>query len=311
MSQTKSWFKPRGVYPAMLTPFDEEGNVNEKELRRMTDWLIRKGLHGLFPLGSCGEFIHLNFEEKVRVMEIVVDEAGGRIPVTPGTTETSFSKCLALTKKARDAGCQAVVISPPYYFPASQEIIEAHFEEIIRELPDFPLILYNIPLFSTPISYDVVKRLSRFNNVVGMKDSSGSMVDLLHYMDKVKIAGEDLSILTGREEMLFSALMMGAGGTMSATPGIIPEVMMEIYHAWQEGDYNRAIKAQFSMLNLVRAMFAVPFPLGFKVALEFRGFKLGEPMQKLSDAEQYNLFKVKSRIYKIMRQLLGDQLNAM
>ena len=230
-------FKPEGVYPAMLTPFNEEGKINEEELRRLIDWLIDEGVSGLFPLGSIGEFIHLNFEEKARIMEIAVEQSNGRVPVVPGTAASCASNCIELTRKARDLGCQAVVIAPPYYFPINQEMIEEHYEQVANALPDFPIILYNIPLFATPLSYDVVKRLSRIKNVVGMKDSSGSMVDMMNFMDKVRLIGEDLNILTGREEMLYATLMVGGNGTMSATVGVVPEVMVRIYMGLVRGRY--------------------------------------------------------------------------
>lgn len=299
-------FKPEGVYPAMLTPFNEEGKVNEEELRKLIDWLIDEGVSGLFPLGSIGEFIHLNFEEKARIMEIAVEQSNGRVPVVPGTAASCASNCIELTRKARDLGCQAAVIAPPYYFPINQEMIEEHYEQVANALPDFPIILYNIPSFATPLSYDVVKRLSRIKNVVGMKDSSGSMVDMMNFMDKVRLIGEDFNILTGREEMLYATLMVGGKGTMSATVGIVPEVMVGIYRAWLEGNIEEARKLQFSILLLIRAMWSLPFPLGFKAALEIRGFNMGENKQPLSDAEQFNYLKVKSRIHKILRQLLGE-----
>jgi 4-hydroxy-tetrahydrodipicolinate synthase len=301
-------FKPEGIYPAMLTPFDDEGNINESELREIINWLIDEGVSGLFPLGSVGEFIHLSFEEKAQVMEICVKEARGRVPVVPGTAASCAKNCIELTRKARDLGCAAAVIAPPYYFPMGQELIEEHYERVARALPDFPILLYNIPLFATPLSYDVVKRLSRIPNIVGMKDSSGSMVDLLHFMDKIRLIGEDLNILIGREDMFFPALVMGAKGTLSATVGVVPEIMRGIYHAWQEGNFEKANEIQFSVLLLIRAMFALPFPVGFKAALEVRGFEMGEPKQPLSDAEEYNYLKVKSRIEKIMRQLLGKKV---
>ena len=297
-------FKPEGVYPAMLTPFNEEGKINEEELRRLIDWLIDEGVSGLFPLGSIGEFIHLNFEEKARIMEIAVEQSNGRVPVVPGTAASCASNCIELTRKARDLGCQAVVIAPPYYFPINQEMIEEHYEQVANALPDFPIILYNIPLFATPLSYDVVKRLSRIKNVVGMKDSSGSMVDMMNFMDKVRLIGEDLNILTGREEMLYATLMVGGNGTMSATVGVVPEVMVRIYRAWLEGDIEQARELQFSILLLIRAMWSLPFPLGFKAALEVRGFNMGENKQPLSDAEQFNYLKVKSRIHKILGNFL-------
>lgn len=296
-------FKPEGVYPAMMTPFDNQGNVNETVLRQLVNWLISAGVSGLFPLGSVGEFIHLSFEEKIRIIEIVCSEAGGRVPVTPGTTESCAANCIKLTEKAKDLGCAAVVIAPPYYLPSSQEQIEEHYEQVFAAVPDFPVILYNIPLFGTPIDYDVVKRLSRYSFVVGMKDSSGSMVDLMHYMDKVHLIGAELNMLIGREEMLYAALAVGAKGAMCASVGIIPEIMVGIYNAWSAGDKDKAMKLQFSALQLIRAMFALPFPLGFKAALETRGFKMGESKRPLSDADQYNYQKVKSRIEIILKQM--------
>lgn len=303
-----NFFRPEGVYPAMVTPFHDNGTVNEEELRKYVSWMIEKGVDGLFPLGSMGEFIHLDFNEKVKVMEVVVDEARGRVPVVPGTADTCASKVIELTKAAQEIGCKSVVIAPPYYFPASQEIIEEHYTQIAKALPDFPIILYNIPLFAQPLNYDVVKRLSRMDNIVGMKDSSGSMVDLLHFMDKIKIAGEDLNIMIGREEMLLSALMAGAKGTMSATVGVVPELMAEIYQAWKNKEYEKAHELQFSILNLIRAMFSLSFPLGFKAALEVRGFKMGKNKQPLSPADQYSYSMIKSRLERILVQRLGDKV---
>ncbi|MDW7673269.1 MAG: dihydrodipicolinate synthase family protein [Bacillota bacterium] len=308
MNTKDGFFRPAGVYPAMVTPFDDKGEVNEEELRKYVSWMIEKGVSGLFPLGSVGEFIHLSFEEKVKVMGIVVDEARGEVPVVPGTAESCADKCIKLTKAAKEVGCQSVVIAPPYYFPATQEIIEEHYTQVAKAVPDFPIILYNIPLFAQPISYDVIKRLSRMDNVVGMKDSSGSMVDLLHFMDKIKIAGEELNIMIGREEMFLASLMAGAKGTMSATVGVVPEIMVAIYDAWQRKEYDKAQELQFSVLNLIRAMFALPFPQGFKAALEVRGFKMGPNKQPLSSADQYNYSMIKSRLERILVQRLGDKV---
>ncbi|UCE56176.1 MAG: dihydrodipicolinate synthase family protein, partial [Desulfobacterales bacterium] len=155
-----------------------------------------------------------------------------------------------------------------------------------------------------PLSYDLVKRLARRDNVVGMKDSSGSMVDFLHFMDKIRIIGEDINILTGREETLFPCLMVGGKGCMTATSGILPEIMIGIYEAWKAGEYEKAKELQFSVLLAVRAMFSLPFPLGFKVAMEMRGFVMGPPKQPLSDAERFKFNTMKARIEKIMNPIL-------
>ena len=298
-------FKPEGVYVAMLTPFHDDGSINEGELRRIVDFQIEAGVDGLFPVSSVGEFIHMSREEKVHMMAITMEQNAGRVCVTPGVGSSLPAESIALAKKAKELGCDGVVVAPPYYFPQSQENIEKYFETI-ADAVDIPNILYNIPLFTQPLSYDLVKRLSRRKNIVGMKDSSGSMVDFLHFMDKIKIAGEDMHVLTGREEMLFPCLVMGGKGCMTATTGILPEIMVAIYDAWKTGDYDRARELQFSILLTIRAMFSLPFPLGFKIAMEMRGFKMGPPKQPLSGAEHFKYRTMKARIEKIMMPILED-----
>lgn len=304
MAMKDNIFKPEGVYPAMVTPFDNKGNINESALRGLVDWLIKEGVDGLFPLGSSGEFIHLTFEEKIKVMEVVVDEARDRVPVLPSVTESNASKCIELAKKAKEVGCSGVVIAPPYYFPISQDMLQEHYIQIAQAIYDLPIILYNIPTFSTPISYDSVERLSILENVVALKDSSGSMVDLLNFMDKVRLRGEDINILVGREEMLYSGLMVGAKGTMSATAGVIPELMVNIYTAWLKGEIERARKIQIAILSLIREMFSLPFPLGFKAALEVRGFEMSSIKQALSTTDRKNYHIVKDNLQRMLKTLL-------
>ncbi len=303
-----SYFYPEGVYPAMLTPFDSNGRVNEAELRRMVRWQIGQGVSGLFPLGSVGEFVHLGFEEKARVIAIVVDEADGRVPVTPGTAGTCAENCIELTGKAQELGCAAAIIAPPYYFrPITQGMIEEHYRRVAAALPDFSLIIYNIPMFSTPMSYDLVERLSNWENVVGMKDSSGSMVDLMHFMDKAGRTGGRFNILTGREETVLPALQSGAKGAMVGTAGIVPHIMSGIYSAWKDGNLEKARQNQKAVLPLIRGMFALTLPLGFKLAMEIRGFDMGDPKQPLAVSEQEIYQRVKAELHTLLVDLLGEE----
>lgn len=296
-------FKPEGIYVAMLTPFKEDGSINEAEMRKIVDFLIEGGVHGLFPVSSVGESIHMSKDEKVRLMEIVYDQANGRVAVTPGVGSSTPADSIYLAQKAKEMGCNAVVIAPPYFFPLSQEMMEKYFETII-EAVDVPVILYNIPLFTPALGYDLIKRLSRRKTVVGMKDSSGSMVDFLHFMDKVKLVGEEMNFLTGREEMLMACLAMGGKGCMTATAGILPEIMVDIYEAFNNGEHDTARELQFSILLVVRSMVSLPFPMGFKAALETRGFKMGPPKQPFSDAEQFKYKTMKTRIDKVMAPIV-------
>lgn len=296
-------YKPAGVYAAMLTPFRADGDINEEVLRRMVDFMIAKGVHGLFPVSSVGEFVHLTPEQCYRSMEVVVDQAKGRVAITPGVSSTCPELSVRLLRKAEELGCDGAVICPPYYYHGSQEQIEKHFE-LVAAATSLPIILYNIPMFAAPISNDVVERLSRRENIVGMKDSSGSMVELMHYMDKVRLAGTDMNFLVGREEMLAPALAIGAQGCMTASSGIIPEIMVGIWDAYHSGDYAKANRIQTAMLPFIRAMFAAPFPAGFKAAMELRGFAMGPLKQPLSAAEEANLSGVKARIENVLQGLL-------
>lgn len=298
-------FRPEGIYVAMLTPFREDGRIHDAELRRMVDFQIHHGVDGLFPVSSVGESIHLSREEKVSLMEMVHDQAEGRVPVTPGVGSSHPAESVFLAKEAQRIGCDAVVVAPPHFFPLSQNMIERYFETIIDAV-EIPVILYNIPLFTQPLSYDLVKRLARRPTVVAMKDSSGSMVDFLHFMDKIRLVGEEMNFLTGREETLLPCLMMGGKGCMTATSGILPEVMRDIHRFFKAGDYERARERQFSMLLAARSMFALPFPLGFKVAMEMRGIRMGPPKQPLSDADQFHFKTMKVRIEKVLKPIIEE-----
>jgi len=298
-------FYPEGIYPALLTPFDEEYRVNEPELRQLVEFCVEKGLDGIFPVSSVGEGVHMNFEEKCHCMSIVVDQVKGRIPVTPGVVATTPKECVRLAKYAGTLGCAGVVVTPPYYFKPASKMVERFFETIVDK-SGVPVILYNIPLFTQSLDYDVVMRLTRRETVVGMKDSSGSMVDFLHYLDKINNDGGKVHMLTGREETLLPCLLMGAKGCMTASAGIFPEIMVGIYDAWKRGDLEKAKSLQQAILPLVRTMmFAAPFPLGFKMALELRGFKMGPPLLPPAQEDIDQMEELKPAFEALMKDTLA------
>jgi 4-hydroxy-tetrahydrodipicolinate synthase len=304
----KGQFKPSGVYVAMVTPIDDGGNIIEDELRRVTDWLIKQGVDGLFPLGSTGEYIHFSQKEKIKILELIIQETGKRIPVVPGATESCSDNCTEMVNIVRDLGCSAAVISPPYYFPSSQEMLISHYEAVIEAVPNFPIVLYNIPFYSTQLDYQTVEKLSRYESIVAIKDSSGSMVDFLNYINRVEKAGGELNFFTGREEMFFPALMVGADGCMTATAGLVPEIVIEIYKYYNQQDYTKSLELQLSLLALIRTMLEAPFPLGFKIALECRGFNVGSLKKRLSNHEKDRYDNLKRQIYDLLKQLLGDSM---
>jgi 4-hydroxy-tetrahydrodipicolinate synthase len=296
-------FKPQGIYAAMLTPFTDDGNVNDQVVRQMVDFLAGKGLDGLFPVSSVGEFVHLSLEQSLELMDIVVHQAAGRLAVTPGVSSSCVKNSIRLAQRAKELGCEAVVLCPPYYYTLDQDTLLKHFETVIDSV-DIPVILYNIPLFTTPISAEVVVKLASKANVVGLKDSSGSMVELMHHMDRIRQAGSSMSLLTGREDMLAPALAVGIQGCMTACAGIVPEVLTGIWNAFYAGEWEKAKRLQFALLPVIRAMFSVPFPAGFKAAMSCRGFSMGPLLQPLSTAEEARLATVKASLQTAIDELL-------
>ena len=296
-------FKPEGIAPAMLTAFDEDGSINAEVMGDIVDFCCNSGCKMLFTVSSVGEFVHMETEEACHLMSIVKKAARGRLPVLAGVTASHIEKSIELAKCARELGCEGIVCSPPYYYTVTQEMIERHYEMLAEAVPDMSIVMYNIPLFSTPLSYDLVKRVSQIPNVVAMKDSSGSMVDLIHFMDKCRLVGSDINILAGREEIVFPSTMIGCKGAMVGSVNVIPEIIVRIYNATLSGDYDTARSLQLAICLMIRTMFSVPFPLGFKAAMEVRGFRMGPPKAALTEADKIRAEGCKKRLHDIISEL--------
>ena len=291
----------RGIYTPNLVPFRADGRINEDELRRMVNWLIEKGVSGLYPNGSTGEFIRLSFEERKRVIQIVAEANRGRVPILAGAAETNLGMILEACRAYADLGCAAVSITGPYYYQVSQESIEHFFRELARQSP-IDIVLYNIPQFSNEISVPVVTRLALdCPRIVGLKDSSRDFPRFLNTLHAIKPQRPDFSCLIGCEEILFPSLLMGADGGTIASSGVVPEVIMKLYREFQAGNLAEAQRIQFKLLDLINAMlYGTNFPEGFRAGMSLRGFNLGTTRQLLSPREQTDLEDIRGKIACIL-----------
>lgn len=287
----------QGIYTPNLVPFRADGRINEEELRRMVHWLIAKGVSGLYPNGSTGEFIRLSFEERKRVLQIVAEENHGRVPILAGAAETNLGMILEACRTYADLGCAAVSVTGPYYYQVSQESIEHFFRELARQSP-LDLVLYNIPQFSNEIGVPVVTRLALdCPRIVGIKDSSRDFPRFLNTLHAIKPQRPDFSCLIGCEEILFPSLHMGADGGTIASSGVVPEVIMRLYREFQAGNLDEAKRIQFKLLDLIHAMLhGTNFPEGFRAGMSLRGFNLGTTRQLLSPREQNDLEDIRGKI---------------
>jgi len=279
--------KLEGIFTPLLVPLDERGQINEPELRRFVSWLIERGVHGLYPNGSTGEFTRFTEEERRRIVRVVADEAAGRVPILAGAAEANVKETLAACEAYAGMGARAVAIVAPFYFRLTPESVYAYFAEIARHSP-IDLTLYNIPMFASPIDVPTIRRLAdEFPRVVGIKDSSGDVAFMMRMISSVRPHRPDFSFLTGWEAVLVPMLLAGCDGGTHASSNAVPEVTRRMYDLFRAGNYGEAMKWQYRILELFDAMlYPFEFPDGFRAAAELRGFRFGCSRQPQTGAQR-------------------------
>lgn len=265
-------FQPLGIIPAMVTPFTTDGKINVEALRKLTNYLIEGGVHGLFPVGSQGEFYALTFEEKKKIIEVVVEEARGRVPVYAGTGAITTREAIALTKMAEGTGVSAVSVLTPFFIhPNENELFE--FYSAIAHATRLPVLLYNNPgRTGVNLSASFVVRAAKIENIVGIKDSSGDLTLTAEY---IRRTDEKFSVLAGRDTLIYGTLCYGGKGAIAATANVAPKLIVEIYESFQKGDLKRSLDAQFRLAPLRLAFDLGTFPVVIKEALNLIGIDAG------------------------------------
>ncbi|MBN1346120.1 MAG: dihydrodipicolinate synthase family protein [Phycisphaerae bacterium] len=278
--------KLSGIFTPNMVPLDENDRINEPELRRYTEWLIANGISGLYPNGSTGEFTRFSFEERKEIVRIMSEQAGGRVQILAGAAEANVRTTIQACEYYASLGVDAVAIVSPFYYKISDESVYAYFDEIARNTP-VDITLYNIPQFANPISLDCIKRLSEHPRIIGLKDSSRDLPFFLNLMNEISPLRPDFVFLLGCEEMLVPSLVMGGDGGTIATSGIVPEVIMRMYHLTKQGQLTEAVEIQYKVLQLIKSLiFGTDFPEGCRAGLEIRGFRMGRGRMPLSPSQR-------------------------
>jgi 4-hydroxy-tetrahydrodipicolinate synthase len=290
-------FVPKGIIPAMVTPIRETGEINDGALRKLTNHLIDGGSHGLFPVGSQGEFFSLTFEQKKETIRIVVDETRGRVPVYVGTGAITTREAIETTKMAQGWGVSAVSVITPYFLVPSQKELIAHYTAIAKACPDLPILLYSNPdRTQVPFPTSTVLELAAVDNIVGVKDSSGDMSMTGEYIRLTR--GMNFHVLMGRDTLIYAALCYGAAGSICATGNVNPRVPVEIYEAFIVGDHKRALEAQYRLAPLRLAFGLGTFPVVIKEALTMIGIDAGPAIRPVGPMTPENREK--------LRKILAD-----
>ena len=283
----------KGIIPAIVTPLDAGEDLDEEALRRLVRYLIEGGVHGLFPVGSQGEFYAFAPPEKQRIWEVVVEEADGRVPVYAGTGAITTREVIALDGLAEQAGVDAISVITPFFVSPTDEELYLHYGSI-AEATTLPVLLYNNPgrTGGLNLSAGLVARLAEHPNIAGIKDSSG---DLSLTMEYIRRTGDDFAVLLGRDTLIYAGLLHGARGSISATANVVPALVVEIYQAFIEGDLARALGAQNRLAPLRQAFSLGTFPVVVKEALDLIGISAGparSPVGPISPENREKLIQV-------------------
>ena len=283
-----------GAIVAIVTPFSN-GKVDEKAFRGLINFLIDGGISGIVPCGTTGESATLSHKEHERVIDITVEEVGGRVPVIAGTGSNSTDEAIRLTKHAKDAGADAALLITPYYNKPTQKGLYEHYKAVASAC-DIPQVLYNVPgRTGVNMSAETVVELSKIDTIVGVKEASG---DLVKCSQIVRDTPEDFCLLSGEDALNLPILCVGGTGAISVTANILPGKLSAMIDAWKKGDTKTARTIHLEMLDINNVMFIETNPIPVKTALAMMGkireeFKL--PLCPMVEANRKKLAEVLKR----------------
>lgn len=265
----------KGIIPPIVTPMNEDESINGQELRNQVNRQIKGGVHGLFPFGTNGEGYILNEKEKEEVLSIVIDETKGRVPVYAGTGCISTKDTIRQSQMAKSLGADVLSIITPSFAAASQNELYDHYKAV-AEAVDMPIVLYNIPARTgNALAPATVARLSKIENIVGAKDSSGNFDNMLQYIEQTRDRG-DFAVLSGNDSLILWNLLAGGTGGIAGCANVFPEVMASIYNYFVAGDLVNARKAQDSIRSF-RGCFKYGNPNTIvKTAVNLLGYPVGK-----------------------------------
>ena len=292
--EKKTGFKPKGIIPAVITPLTNDGKFNEKAMRKLLNYLIDGGVHGLFVVGTTGEFYGLTPEEKRDIFKVTMDETKGRVPVYAGTSGITTRETVMLTQLAEECKVNAVsVLTPMFIAPAQDQLIKHYLT--IAENTSLPVLLYNNPpKTSVSLAPATVAKLAEVPNIVGIKDSSGDLTVTAEYIRLTQHI-DNFSVLMGRDTLIYGALCYGAAGSIAACANVSPRLCVDIYEKFIAGDLKGSLKAQFTIAPLRIAFTLGTFPAVIKESLNLLGIEAGpcmEPAGPLTSDERAKLRKM-------------------
>ena len=257
-----------GSFVALITPFKNNA-IDEQCLADLVDWHIKSGTHGIVPCGTTGESATLSHDEHREVVRLVVNVADKRVPILAGTGSNSTTEAIRMTCEAQEAGADGALMISPYYNRPPQEGIYEHYKSVAEAAAGFPIVFYNIPSRTgSNILPDTMARLAKISNIVGVKEATGSIDQVID----IRLAcGDEFSILSGEDTLTYSMMALGGAGVISTAANVVPAAMADLVNAGLKKDWAKACSIQLDLVPLIRALFVETNPIPVKTALAMMG----------------------------------------
>jgi len=278
-----------GSMVALVTPF-KDGKVDWEALESLVDFHIRSGTHGVVPCGTTGESATLTHQEHDDVIKAVIKAVKKKVPVIAGTGSNSTEEAIRLTREAEKSGADGALLISPYYNRPTQEGIYLHYKKVASEV-GIPLIVYNIPARTgSKIEPETLARLAEINNIVGVKEATGSVDQAI---DVIRLCGDRLAVYSGEDSLTFSLMALGGKGVISTVANVVPREMSELAGACLKGEWEKGRELQLKLVPLIRAVFVETNPIPIKTALSLMGKCRADLRLPLTAMAEGNLRKLR------------------
>lgn len=273
-----------GIITALVTPFKIGEEINYQATEKLIDFLIAKGVSGIFILGTNGEFHVLTAEEKVLFAQFVIQHVNKRVPVIVGVGGNSTAKVIALSKVMESLGADYLSVITPYFSKLTESELQLHYQMIAQSC-NVPILLYNIPkMTGNALTAGLVQKLADEANIAGIKDSSGDIENIKSYLEVTK--NKDFFVLSGSDSLILEALKLGATGAIAATSNAIPENDVRIYSEFVAGNLESAQIAQDSIEEFRRILKYATIPSVLKYTIGSRGIEVGNPRKPVQPVKK-------------------------
>lgn len=268
----------KGIYVPILTPMDENENVDIEKLRKQVNFVIDGGVSGILAHGSNSEFYMFDDEDYELIVKTIIEEVKGRVPVIMGIGAIRTSKCVKLAQLGKRIGVDGVALLQPMFLKPTEEELYLHYKTVAESIEELPLLIYNNPRIGYTLSADLVEKLARnVKNIVGIKDSSGDINQLLEFIRRTRDI--EFKIFGGKDTLLFSSLTVGAVGGVCTAANIFPELVTSIYNKYKEGDLKESLELQFKLNPVRLSMDKASFPVATKDMANINKMNVGEPIK--------------------------------